>query len=329
MGLLLSVLFVFAPMLIFALVIYSFDRYEKEPRSLLLGVFMWGLIVAGFGAFIINTTVQLGLTILTDQASYAELATSTLVAPVIEEFLKGLAVLLVFIRKRSEFDSILDGIIYAGITALGFAALENTYYIYTYGYLKNGMAGFWVLVFVRVILVGWQHPFYTAFFGIGLAIYRTRPAGLIKKIAPLAGFGMAVLTHSLHNSLTTLTTDPLTNLAFTAFDWFGWGFMLLFIFYCIRREKGLMQYYLYEELSMGTLTPTQYETACNPEKRWRAHLTALGQGNYRQTLHFYQQLGELTHKKAQFALHGDEQSNSAIIHRLRAEITQLSPFIPA
>ena len=329
MGLLLSILWGFLPMIIFVLIVYSLDRYEKEPRSLIFGVFMWGLLVAGVGAFIINTTVQLSLTMLGSENSYAEFATSTLVAPVIEEFLKGLAVLLVFIRKRQEFDSILDGIVYAAVTALGFAALENTYYIYTFGYLKNGFEGLWVLVFVRVIMVGWQHPFYTAFFGIGLAIYRMRPAGFIKNAAPFLGFVMAVLAHSTHNLLTTVTGDGLTNLAFTAFDWLGWGFMLWFIFFNIRREKRLMQQYLYEELDFGTLSPLQYATACFPERRFRAHLAAIGQRRYRATLRFYQLLGELTHKKNQLASLGEEQGNSTAVEQLRAEITHLAPFISA
>ena len=50
-----------------------------------------------------------------------------MIAPIIEESLKGLAVLLVFLLFRKEFDSILDGIVYAAITALGFAATENSH----------------------------------------------------------------------------------------------------------------------------------------------------------------------------------------------------------
>ena len=53
----------------------------------------------------------------------------------------------------------------------GFAATENTLYIYN-GFHQNGWSGLAFLVFVRVILVGWQHPFYTAFTGIGLAVAR-------------------------------------------------------------------------------------------------------------------------------------------------------------
>ena len=58
---------------------------------------------------------------------------------------------------------------YAGITALGFAATENFFYIYTYGYREQGLAGILSLFLIRVILVGWQHPFFTMFTGIGLA----------------------------------------------------------------------------------------------------------------------------------------------------------------
>ena len=50
----------------------------------------------------------------------------------------------------------LDGIVYAAITAMVFAATENVLYIYRNGYLENGWIGFWALVFIRVMLVGWR-----------------------------------------------------------------------------------------------------------------------------------------------------------------------------
>jgi RsiW-degrading membrane proteinase PrsW (M82 family) len=91
----------------------------------------------------------------------ADIATPSIVAPVVEETLKGFAVFLVFLIFHDEFDSILDGIVYAGVAALGFAATENTLYIYN-GFHQYGWSGLAFLVFVRVILVGWQHSFYTA-----------------------------------------------------------------------------------------------------------------------------------------------------------------------
>ena len=115
----------------------------------------------------------------------------------------GLAVLLVFLFFRTEFDSILDGIVYAGVVALGFAATENTIYIWR-GYNAGGWQGLFQLVFIRVILVGWQHPVYTAFTGIGLAFARMNRSVLVKFFAPIIGFSLAMLTHSLHNTLAGL-----------------------------------------------------------------------------------------------------------------------------
>jgi Predicted membrane protein len=187
MGLLVAGFIGFLTALLYAYILYWLDRYEKEPLLLLGGVFVWGAVVAAGAAFILNTALGLGIAVFTGSELASDFATRSIVAPLIEESLKGMAVFLVFLVFRREFDSVLDGIIYAGIAALGFAATENTYYIYTYGYLESGWSGLGVLTFIRVILVGWQHPFYTAFFGIGLAIARLNKNWLIKIGAPIWG----------------------------------------------------------------------------------------------------------------------------------------------
>src|SRR5512142_490693 len=158
MALLVSALFAFVPAFLMAAFIYWLDRYEKEPLPLLGAAFFWGAVVAAGGAFIINTLFGLGIYALTGSGDVADQATASLVAPFVEEGLKGLAVLLVFLLFHKEFDSILDGIIYAAITALGFAATENVLYIFGHGYLDNGWSGLWQLVFIRDVIVAWQHP---------------------------------------------------------------------------------------------------------------------------------------------------------------------------
>jgi PrsW family intramembrane metalloprotease len=130
----------------------------------------------------------------------SDLATGSISAPFVEESLKGMAVLLVFWFFHREFDSVLDGIVYAGIAALGFAATENVLYIWR-GYDASGWDGLFQLVLIRVILVGWQHPFYTAFTGIGLATARMNRSWLVKFIAPVSGLSLAMFTHSFHNTL--------------------------------------------------------------------------------------------------------------------------------
>ena len=325
MPLLVSIFFGFVPMFLFAGFINWLDRYEKEPKALLGAAFVWGVVIAGGGAYIINTVLGLGVYIVTGSEGATDFATASIIAPIVEESLKGLAVLVVFFLFRKEFDSILDGIIYAGITALGFAAIENVLYIYNYGYQESGWEGLWQLVFIRVILVGWQHPFYTAFTGIGLAIARMNRNILIKIVAVIGGFATAVAAHAFHNTFGGLI-GGIEGLAIGTFvDWVGWFFMLLFIVWMIVHERNILKRSLAGELQNGLISPAQYRTAISFAQTG-ARMNALTSGSYRATSRFYQVCGELAHKKEQLAKLGDESGNLAIIEKLRGELTQLAPL---
>lgn len=329
MGLALSLLFGFVPMLAFAGFVYWLDRYEKEPLMLLGGVFAWGAIVAAGAAFIVNTVFGLGVYLFTNSERFTDLTTGAIIAPMVEETVKGLAVLAVFVFFRREFDSILDGLVIAAMAALGFAATENVFYIYEYGYSEGGIPGLLQLVFIRVILVGWQHPFYTAFIGIGLALARMNPKPMIQLGAPILGLCIAIFNHSLHNILANLLTGLGGLVLGTAVDWTGWAFMMGVIVYAIISEQRYIRSQLQEEVSIGTITAAQYLTACSAMAQSSVRLVSLFNGTYQKTHHFYQMTGELAHKKQQRSRMGEEAGNSQIIEQLRAELRKLSPSVQA
>jgi protease PrsW len=328
-GALLSFLFGFVPMLLFAYVIYWIDRYEKEPLALLGGVFLWGAIIAAGAAFIVNSFVGLGIYMFSGSQAFTELSTASTVAPIIEESLKGLACLLVFLFFRREFDSILDGIVYAAITAIGFAASENVYYIYTYGFQPDGINGILYMFFVRVILVGWQHPFYTAFIGIGLAVSRLNRSSAIKILAPLIGWGLAVFTHSLHNTLSTLFQGFQSLIIGIIFDWSGWIAMFLFMLWALYREQKWIITQLRDEVMSGVITPTQYRIACSAWAQTSTRIKAFFAGKYRLINKFYLLTAELAFKKHQASALGEQVANRPEIDQLRAELIQMSPRIRA
>jgi RsiW-degrading membrane proteinase PrsW (M82 family) len=307
-------------MFIFAAFVYWLDRYEKEPKILLGATFFWGVVIAAGGAFIINTAFGIGIYAFTGSEGAAEIGTTSIVAPIVEELLKGLAVAIVFFLFYKEFDSILDGIIYGGIAALGFAATENTLYIYRNGYQDGGWAGLFLLAFIRVVIVGWQHPFYTAFTGIGFAVSRTNKNMFIKLIAPLVGYGVAVSTHAFHNTFGGMIGGLGGLAAGTFVDWIGWTIMLGFIIVMINNERNIVKNQLRSEVASGLISPAQYQKALSP---WTV-TTAMLSG--RNTARFYQVCGELSHKKEQFTKQGDEGGNLAIIAKLRAELSSLAPY---
>ncbi len=324
MAFIVSLFFAFVPAFFMAMFVYWLDRYEKEPLALLGAAFFWGAVVAAGSAYVINTVFGIGIYALTGSGDVADQATASLVAPFVEEGLKGLAVLIVFLFFRKEFDSVLDGIIYAGITALGFAATENVLYIYEHGYMDGGWDGLWQLVFIRDIVVAWQHPFFTAFTGIGIAVARLNKNMLIKIIAIPVGYAFAVFAHAFHNSFSSLIGGLEGFALGSLLDWLGWLVMLIFILFMIARERRLLERQLRDEVAAGTMSSAQYRKALSPFTMSTAFFT----GGFKAS-RFYRVCGELAHKKEELMKLGDERGNAALVQSLRSELASLAPQVRA
>ncbi len=325
MGLLLSIIIGFISSIFYAWLVYTLDRYEKEPKLLLGGVFFWGVFVAAGGAFIVNTLLGLGVYFFTGSEFATDLTTGSLIAPLVEESLKGLAVFIVFLIFRREFDSILDGIVYAGIVALGFAATENSFYIYTFGYQEGGIGGIMALTFIRTILVGWQHPFYTAFIGIGFAVSRLNRDRVVQILAPVLGWTVAVMTHAFHNTMASFVQGIGGLVLGTFFDWTGWLLMFGVIVWAIWREQQWITHELKSEVTRGVITEAQYQTARSSVRRLMARYRGLGTGQYRSTYRFYQTCTELAYKKHHRVRLGETAAREELINSLRQKLIGLSP----
>lgn len=174
------------------------DRFEPEPRRLLVFTFFWGATAAALVALILNTGGTLVLRQLTDPAT-ANFLSASIGAPIVEESVKGAVILVLLRTRRHELDGPIDGIVYAGLVALGFAMTENVLY-YSGAALHGGTAGLIGTFVLRGIFSPFLHPMFTAMTGIGLgyaAIARSR-AGRI--VPPVAGLVVAALLHGTWNT---------------------------------------------------------------------------------------------------------------------------------
>lgn len=330
MALLAAILLSFVPGLFYAWIVYWIDRFEKEPTWLLVAAFFWGAVIATMGTLIIAGVFEYSIYAFTGSVAATDFIGTALVAPLVEETLKGLAILLIFLLFRHEFDSILDGIVYAGIIALGFAATENLLYLYLQGYLTDGYEGLFALFVLRVILGAWGHPFYTAFIGLGFAVARLSRTPGIKLLAPLIGWGLAIATHALHNILVLLVAGNLGLGGLGAvllIDWTGWALMGVIILWAILREQKWLAIYLRDEMQRGVITAEQYRIAKSTLLQSSARMRALLRGRLGETVRFYQLCAELAQKKHQL-YHLHEQHAASRIERLRGQLAQLSPRIP-
>jgi RsiW-degrading membrane proteinase PrsW (M82 family) len=179
------------------------DRYEPEPRSVLLFAFFWGATVAALVAAVLNTASLIAIA-RTGGGGGMD-TTAVLVAPWVEEAAKGAAVLLVLLFRRREFDGVVDGIVLAGLSGVGFAFTENVLYFgraFLAGQQENLATGFFAVGFtflLRGILSPFAHPLFTTMTGIGLGIAARTTRPWLRVVAPLVGYLIAVGLHAAWN----------------------------------------------------------------------------------------------------------------------------------
>ncbi|MCU0490752.1 MAG: PrsW family intramembrane metalloprotease [Chloroflexaceae bacterium] len=326
MSLLLAIALSFIPAFCYACIVYWLDRFEKEPKRLLGGVFVWGALVATIGAIFWSLLLGLGIYFITGSEGATDVAGAVLVAPLVEESLKGMAIIIVFLAFRREFDNVLDGIVYGAVVGLGFAATENVLYLMQ-AYSEGGLGDMLVLFVIRVILGGWGHAVYTAFIGMGLAYARLSRNPAVYLLAPVGGWVIAVFLHALHNGMAVFLAESAGLGGFVALllvDWTGWAIALGVVVWEIFRERHWMATYLRDEVQRGTLSESHYRTAHSMRAQFAARWKASGP-NRRATRRFYQLCAELSHKLHQQQRLGDEGGNSRIIESLRAELARLAP----
>lgn len=247
-----SLILGFAPMTIYALIVWRIDRWEKEPFPLLLAAFLWGSIPAVIFAIIAQVILGIPVAEFSEEAALlGELYQASLIAPVSEEITKGLGLVLIFLLFRREIDSVLDGLIYGSMIGFGFSAVENVLYFAG----QTDPAGLMLLFFLRAFVFGMLHALFTGLFGVGLALgkFSTRP--LMKFLWPALGLALAMITHALHNYFATLGGEHLlfavigVSLGIT---WFAATIIL-----CLWHENRWIRIHLADEVANGILFAEQ------------------------------------------------------------------------
>jgi protease PrsW len=263
-----------------ALLVYVLDLYEREPIPLLVAAFVWGAVAATTLSAIGNA----GWSLVVARLGGPELATrwsAAITAPIVEETLKGLGVVLIVLIAREEMDDRMDGFVYGALCGLGFAVVEDVFYFVAVfgGEVRGVLEGF----FVRVIASGlYSHVLYTGLVGMAIGIVATRrddrPLGpRLRSALPLVA--VAVIGHFLWNS-------PILEL-FPPHPWEGAEWLLipvatavkglpllLFVALAVRladrRERRWLREALDGELDDVAVTPEELATLETVRGRRRA-----------------------------------------------------------
>ena len=208
--LLLSLTAAILPTILYVLLFYWADRYEREPVWLAVVAFVWGAVPAIVVSLVGEQMLGLPFVDAPDSIT-SSIIQGAVIAPIVEELAKGLALLLIFLFVRHEFDGVLDGIVYGALIGFGFAMTENFFY-FIGAYDAGGFTRLSVVIILRAVLFGLNHAFYTGLAGIGFGLARTFRSPLAKIFWIGLGLTIAILTHSLHNLGAALAAFNLSGL---------------------------------------------------------------------------------------------------------------------
>ncbi|MFJ4712639.1 PrsW family intramembrane metalloprotease [Streptomyces sp. NPDC088785] len=190
------------------------DRVRPGPWRNMVFAFAWGACAAALIAIVANSFATRWIETATADPTGADTLGATVIAPIVEESAKAAAVLLVFLFRRRDFDSVVDGIVIAGITATGFAFTENVLYLGN-AFGTDQLAGSGPVLssvtaatfFVRVVMSPFAHPLFTVLTGIGfgIAAVTARDRGRVRRfLLPPAGLLAAMGMHAFWNSSSSL-----------------------------------------------------------------------------------------------------------------------------
>ncbi len=274
LGLVTGVLALLCAVIPLGIVIPTFlwlDRFEAEPTRYLVFAFLWGALIAAALAVVFNTSALAVFEATTDPTTALQ-TTAVVIAPVVEEGVKGLLVLFVWWFMKREFDGVIDGMVYAGMVAAGFAFTENISYLGEA--FQRGGGQYLAATFVlRCLFSPFAHPMFTCLTGIGVGIAATTTKRWLKVLAPLAGYCLAVLAHSMWNLSATIGGQGMIAVYLLVEVPIFIAFIVLVVV-ARRREGQLIGRFLSPYAAAGWLSPAEVAMLASMPRRREARIWA-------------------------------------------------------
>ena len=181
----------FSPGIFWLWYFYRKDRWEPEPKRYVLRTFLLGAVMA------------VPASLAEQPLAFSRVALAVVAAPVVEEVFK-FAVVRFWVYEKREFDEPADGMVYAAAAALGFASMENPFYLWG-AYHESGsaspMGSLLTLAAIRALVSVPGHVLFSSTWGYALGwakftVHRGVARGLVVR-----GLVLAILLHAVFNGL--------------------------------------------------------------------------------------------------------------------------------
>ncbi|SDN37904.1 glutamic-type intramembrane protease PrsW [Alkalicoccus daliensis] len=168
-----------APAIALLLYFYLKDQFELEPFHMVIRSYV-------FGGLLVFPVMFIQYAVITETGISSSFLLSVILAPFTEEFLKWFTVMFT-VYFHMHFNQRYDGIVYACAVGLGFASVENIFYL-----IENGLD----TAFLRAVFPVTSHALFGVVMGyyFGLAKFSAK-----RKTFLLISFLVPLLLHSVYN----------------------------------------------------------------------------------------------------------------------------------
>jgi len=187
------------------------DRWRPTTPTMKYVALGWGACAATFFAIFVNSWMQALLA--KNAPGMADNAAAVFVAPFVEEACKASVLFILVMAMRRRVVSVMQIVGLAGLSAAGFAWIENAiYYVRTFGEASlvpgvDAEAYLRQMVMLRGVMTSFGHPLFTMMTAFGLMAGLRQRSKVVRVIAPLTGYLVAALLHMCFNGMASFLDD--------------------------------------------------------------------------------------------------------------------------
>lgn len=318
--------------LAYVLVFLWLDRFRPQRPLIWLLTFGWGACASTWMSIYINTWAgQMMAT--TDARSDMGTRAAIFIAPFVEEATKATVLFLLVILFRRGIVSRLSIVSLAGLSAIGFAFVENIiYYARSLVYATNTVgiedpfAEVMQLVMMRGVYTSFGHPLFGIMTAFGLAIGLAARSKIVRVAAPLAGFVVAAGGHMLFNGV--VSTNPTSALKTQWYMALGLvALIIIFLVLSLVAQGQLVRRRLGDYRRVGWLTDRDLIVFSGPFKRIKLHLAGIFRGprKWLATARFMRRMTELAYLREGRTRGVVSSAGDSRAHEIIHELEELRP----
>ena len=310
------------------------DRYRPQKALVWLLTFLWGACASTFFSIYINTWAGQAMNTTSANSDMGERA-AIFIAPFSEEATKATVLFLLVILYRARIVTRMGIVTLAGLSAVGFAFVENIiYYARSYVYVANTIGlgtpreEVMELVMLRGVYTSFAHPLFTMMIAFGIAVALGARSKIVRVMAPLAGFIVGAGGHMLFNGIaSTMETSAARRPWFFALGLVV--LMIIFMLLGLLSHGQLIKRRLLDYRRHGWLQERDPVVFSSLTRRFKLNLAALLRGPrmWWRTRRFMARMTELAYVRNSLTRGTVADGGLDRAHELLLEIEDLRPQV--